>query len=127
VDLARGRLLDVVLVHVALINHYIPLVLLHHVLDLFGLVTWKNRETVSLTMDKLILRDGHQDAATTPLELSALTSEGELVRRIRPACRAMAKSRNLLIHRTQQRLVPSLTLEPLLHTAIIRRNVFTPW
>jgi hypothetical protein len=114
--LPRGELLDEVLVRLALVNHDVPFVLLDHVLDVYGLVTGNNCETVSLTMDELVLREGHQDAATTPIEHSALTREGELVRGIRPGC-ALAQSRDLLIHRTQQRLVPSLTLEPLLHVS----------
>ena len=110
-----ASLLDEVLVRFSLVNHHVALVLLDHVLDVVSLVTGKNCEAVSLTTDKLILRQRHQDAAAAPLDLSALAGEVKLVRRISPACCALAESRNLLIHRPQQRLVPSLPLEPLLH------------
>ena len=93
------------------------------VLDLRRLMPRRYHEAILLGAHALVRRPGHHDAALAPFGLPALALEVKLVIGISPATGTLAQLSDLLIDRPHQRLVSSLTLEPLLHRPSIRRRI----
>ena len=98
-DLAGSAapLLDEVFERVALIDDDVSHVLLDHVLDLIGLVTGHNSESISLATDALILGEGHGDAAVAAGVLSAFARSRTLPGNGPSDC-ALSESGDLLVH-----------------------------
>ena len=104
-------------------RHDVAVAFFNDVLDLRRLMPRRYREAIPLGAHALVRRPGHHDAALAPFGLPALALEVKLVIGIGPATGTLAELSDLLIDRPHQRLVSSLTLEPLLHRPSIRRRI----
>jgi hypothetical protein len=85
-----------------LVDHEVPLVAFHHVLQLFVLVAGSDDEAIALFVRVLILGKGQVDSLGAVL-LSALADDGELI--LRSFTQFLAHLLNLSIDRPVYRLV----------------------
>ena len=100
---------------VALVDDHVPVGLLHHMLDLRGLVTGKDGKAIALTANDLVLRQGQVQTSVAPRGLPALALELEQMPGGGPVRGKLVQSGDLIVDRAHQAFVPSLPIEPLLH------------